>query len=167
MRSGRCFRVENSELNEFVNPPIRLIFYLRGEDDNILPTGEKAIEGFSITLDKVDRHQAGVYQCTASNGVGEPVTVDMQLDVLLTWWAKGFNEEHENVAGVSRSGRPSVSEEEAFAVLLDTDRRHSIRELGQETGLVHTTVLNILKERQAMSKITSRWAPDDLTEIQK
>jgi hypothetical protein len=50
--------------------------------DNILPTGEKAVEGFSITLDKVDRHQAGVYQCTASNGVGKPVTVDMQLDVL-------------------------------------------------------------------------------------
>ncbi|KAJ4447385.1 hypothetical protein ANN_09391 [Periplaneta americana] len=55
--------------------------------DNILPTGEKAIEGFSITLDKVDRHQAGVYQCTASNGVGDPVTVDMQLDVL---WKKDF-----------------------------------------------------------------------------
>jgi hypothetical protein len=50
--------------------------------DNMLPTGEKASEGFSITLHKVDRHQAGVYQCTASNGVGEPVTVDMQLDVL-------------------------------------------------------------------------------------
>lgn len=50
--------------------------------DNLLPTGEKAIEGFSITLEKVDRHQAGVYQCTAANGVGEPVTVDMQLDVL-------------------------------------------------------------------------------------
>jgi hypothetical protein len=50
--------------------------------DNMLPTGEKALEGFSITLNKVDRHQAGVYQCTASNGVGEPVTVDMQLDVL-------------------------------------------------------------------------------------
>lgn len=50
--------------------------------DNPLPSGEKAFEGFSITLDKVDRHQAGVYQCTASNGVGDPVTVDMQLDVL-------------------------------------------------------------------------------------
>ncbi|KAK7580602.1 hypothetical protein V9T40_001231 [Parthenolecanium corni] len=50
--------------------------------DNPLPNGEKAFEGFSITLDKVDRHQAGVYQCTASNGVGDPVTVDMQLDVL-------------------------------------------------------------------------------------
>uniref|UniRef100_A0A1B6E7S8 Ig-like domain-containing protein n=1 Tax=Clastoptera arizonana TaxID=38151 RepID=A0A1B6E7S8_9HEMI len=50
--------------------------------DNALPSGDKTIEGFSITLEKIDRHQAGVYQCTASNGVGEPVTVDMQLDVL-------------------------------------------------------------------------------------
>lgn len=50
--------------------------------DNSLPSGEKLLEGFSITLEKVDRHQAGVYQCTANNGVGDPVTVDMQLDVL-------------------------------------------------------------------------------------
>jgi hypothetical protein len=56
--------------------------------DNVLPTGEKAIEGFSITLEKVDRHQAGVYQCTASNGVGEPVTVDMQLDVLCEYYRR-------------------------------------------------------------------------------
>lgn len=40
------------------------------------------VEGFSITLEMIDRHQSGVYQCTASNGVGDPVTVDMQLDVL-------------------------------------------------------------------------------------
>ncbi|XP_065202875.1 roundabout homolog 1-like isoform X1 [Planococcus citri] len=60
--------------------PVPSIFWSR--KDNPLPSGEKAFEGFSITLDKVDRHQAGVYQCTASNGVGDPVTVDMQLDVL-------------------------------------------------------------------------------------
>ncbi|XP_046675230.1 lachesin-like [Homalodisca vitripennis] len=60
--------------------PVPTIIWTR--KDNSLPTGEKSIEGFTITLDKVDRHQAGVYQCTASNGVGEPVTVDMQLDVL-------------------------------------------------------------------------------------
>lgn len=43
------------------------------------------VEGFSITLEMIDRHQSGVYQCTASNGVGDPVTVDMQLDVLCTY----------------------------------------------------------------------------------
>ncbi|XP_066907483.1 lachesin isoform X2 [Halyomorpha halys] len=50
--------------------------------DNNLPSGEKTKEGFSITLEKIDRHHAGVYQCTANNGVGKPITVDMQLDVL-------------------------------------------------------------------------------------
>lgn len=50
--------------------------------DHSMSTSDKAGEGFSITLEKVDRHQAGVYQCTASNGVGDPVTVDMTLDVL-------------------------------------------------------------------------------------
>ncbi|XP_014256573.2 MAM domain-containing glycosylphosphatidylinositol anchor protein 2-like isoform X2 [Cimex lectularius] len=60
--------------------PVPSILWSR--KDNSLPSGEKALEGFSITLEKVDRHQAGVYQCTANNGVGDPVTVDMQLDVL-------------------------------------------------------------------------------------
>lgn len=30
----------------------------------------------------MERQQAGVYQCTADNGVGEPVSVDIRLDVL-------------------------------------------------------------------------------------
>uniref|UniRef100_A0A1B6C8U7 Ig-like domain-containing protein n=2 Tax=Clastoptera arizonana TaxID=38151 RepID=A0A1B6C8U7_9HEMI len=60
--------------------PVPTIVWTR--KDNVLPNGEKSYDGYAITLDKVDRHQAGVYQCTASNGVGEPVTVDMQLDVL-------------------------------------------------------------------------------------
>lgn len=35
-----------------------------------------------LTLERIERQQAGVYQCTADNGVGEPVNVDMRLDVL-------------------------------------------------------------------------------------
>lgn len=66
-------------------------YFLFFIQDNPLPNGEKAFEGFSITLDKVDRHQAGVYQCTATNGVGDPVTVDMQLDVLCKSYLFHFN----------------------------------------------------------------------------
>ncbi|KAG8231169.1 hypothetical protein J437_LFUL004998 [Ladona fulva] len=55
--------------------------------DDVLPSGEESVEGFSISLDRVDRHQAGVYRCTANNGVGEPVFVDMTLNVLCrTLW---------------------------------------------------------------------------------
>ncbi|GBO39828.1 hypothetical protein AVEN_207980-1 [Araneus ventricosus] len=66
-------------------------------------------------------------------------------------------------------GRPSFSEEEVYAIdaLLDSDRRHTIFELARETGLMHTTVLHILKECLGMRKIVSRWVPHDLTEIQK
>ena len=54
-----------------------------------------------------------------------------------------------------------------MASLLETDRRWTIRELVCETGLSHTTVLRILKERLDMHKIASRWVPHSLTEIQK
>ncbi|PNF35833.1 hypothetical protein B7P43_G09434 [Cryptotermes secundus] len=60
-----------------------------------------------------------------------------------------------------RPVRPSVSEEEVYALsaLLESDRRHTIRELARETGLAHTTVRHILKERLGIRKIASRWNP--------
>ena len=54
-----------------------------------------------------------------------------------------------------------------MATLLEIDRRWTIRELACETGLSHTTVLHILKERLHMRKIASRWVAHSLTEIQK
>lgn len=44
--------------------------------------GETTVEGFSLTLDQVERHQAGVYQCSANNGVGPPVTIDISVHIL-------------------------------------------------------------------------------------
>ncbi|GBO21400.1 hypothetical protein AVEN_247757-1 [Araneus ventricosus] len=43
-------------------------------------------------------------------------------------WVKAFNEGRQNVADMRRPGRPSVSEEEVYALaaLLDSDRRHTI-----------------------------------------
>ncbi|PNF14809.1 hypothetical protein B7P43_G07028 [Cryptotermes secundus] len=83
----------------------------------------------------------------------------------LARWVKAFNEGHQNVADMRRPGRPSVSEEEVYALsaLLESDHRHTIRELARETGLAHMTVLHILKERLGMS----RWVPHDLTGMQK
>lgn len=42
-------------------------------------------EGPILTLERVERQQSGVYQCTADNNVGDPVTVDMRLDILCKW----------------------------------------------------------------------------------
>ena len=82
---------------------------------------------------------------------------------------RAFNKGRQNVEDMRRPGRPSVSEEEVYALtaLLDSDRCHTIRELARETGLAHMTVLHILKERLGMRKIASRWVPHDLTEMQK
>ncbi|XP_017769322.1 PREDICTED: neuronal growth regulator 1-like, partial [Nicrophorus vespilloides] len=52
--------------------------------NNLLPGGEQTTVTPVLTLDRVDRHQAGVYQCTASNGVGEDVSQQIVLHVLST-----------------------------------------------------------------------------------
>ncbi|KAK7872442.1 hypothetical protein R5R35_014242 [Gryllus longicercus] len=60
--------------------PVPAVVWTRA--DAALPSGEPALEGFSLTLERVDRHQAGLYRCTASNGVGSPAHLDVRLDVL-------------------------------------------------------------------------------------
>lgn len=50
--------------------------------NNLLPGGEQTAVTPVLTLDRVDRHQAGIYQCMASNGVGEDVTQQIVLHVL-------------------------------------------------------------------------------------
>ncbi|KAK4872349.1 hypothetical protein RN001_014378, partial [Aquatica leii] len=50
--------------------------------NNLLPGGEQTQVAPQLNLERVDRHQAGVYQCTASNGVGEDVTQQIVLHVL-------------------------------------------------------------------------------------
>nr|CAD7424178.1 unnamed protein product [Timema monikensis] len=51
-------------------------------DNNLLPSGEQTVEGISITIEQANRHQAGIYLCTAANGVGEPVSQQINLHVL-------------------------------------------------------------------------------------
>lgn len=50
--------------------------------NNILPGGEQTMTTPILSLDKVDRHQTGVYQCVASNGVGDDVKEQILLHVL-------------------------------------------------------------------------------------
>ncbi|XP_018021341.2 neural cell adhesion molecule 1-like isoform X2 [Hyalella azteca] len=46
-----------------------------------LPSGSHSEEGLSITLEKIDRREAGTYVCTASNGIGEPSSAEMRIEV--------------------------------------------------------------------------------------
>lgn len=50
--------------------------------NNLLPDGVQTAVTPVLSLDRVDRHQAGIYQCIASNGVGEDITEQIVLHVL-------------------------------------------------------------------------------------
>ncbi|XP_075214115.1 lachesin-like [Lycorma delicatula] len=109
--------------------PVPTIHWSRKDDS--LPNGDKKIQGFSITLDKVDRHQAGVYQCTASNGVGDPVTIDMQLNVLYppeveverSWVHSGEGYEAQLVCIVHGEPHPNTVWYQDSFLLEPTERR--------------------------------------------
>ncbi|CAL4144187.1 unnamed protein product, partial [Meganyctiphanes norvegica] len=46
-----------------------------------LPSGQRIQEGFSITLEGVDRHVEGTYLCTADNGIGQAATAAIAVIV--------------------------------------------------------------------------------------
>ncbi|CAG9824387.1 unnamed protein product [Phaedon cochleariae] len=49
--------------------------------NNLLPDGVQTAVAPALSLERVDRHQAGVYQCTAANGVGDDVNTHVCLQV--------------------------------------------------------------------------------------
>ncbi|KAG5893508.1 hypothetical protein JTB14_031651 [Gonioctena quinquepunctata] len=61
------------------NPPPKITW---SRKNNLLPDGVQTAVTPVLSLEKVDRHQAGVYQCTASNGVGEDISEQIVLHVL-------------------------------------------------------------------------------------
>ena len=73
------------------------------------------------------------------------------------------------MSDLAQPGHPSVSGEQmqAFAALLATDPRQTIRELGQEIKFSPTTVLNIQNSRLRMRKTASRRIAQDLMEAQR
>ncbi|XP_066255817.1 limbic system-associated membrane protein-like [Euwallacea similis] len=50
--------------------------------NNLLPGGDQTVIASVLTMDKVDRHHAGTYQCTASNGIGPEAFKQVVLHVL-------------------------------------------------------------------------------------
>ncbi|KAG5673018.1 hypothetical protein PVAND_003096 [Polypedilum vanderplanki] len=88
-------------------------------------------EGPILTLERVERQQSGVYQCTADNNVGEPATVDMRLDVLYppdivtekSWIHSGEGFEATLVCVVHADPQPTVSWFQNSFPLQPTDRR--------------------------------------------
>ena len=63
--------------------PNWLIFQISWSKKNgLLDTGLKFHEGSIYTIHNISRHQAGIYKCQASNGVGYPVLEEIDLTVL-------------------------------------------------------------------------------------
>ena len=50
--------------------------------NNVMPSGERSLTGQLLYIQHVDRHSAGLYQCSADNGVGQPDTKSITLTVL-------------------------------------------------------------------------------------
>jgi len=46
-----------------------------------MPSGEDTIEGESITFENVNRKHIGIYECMASNNVGDPATSSVEVEV--------------------------------------------------------------------------------------
>jgi len=50
--------------------------------NSMMPSGEKSRVGSSVVVEQVSRHDAGVYVCSAENGVGKPASAQISLQVL-------------------------------------------------------------------------------------
>ncbi|XP_060523734.1 lachesin-like isoform X2 [Cylas formicarius] len=50
--------------------------------DGLLPSGLQVETGHMLNINEVQRQDAGIYLCTASNGIGQPVTGEVKLHVL-------------------------------------------------------------------------------------
>ncbi|CAG9838160.1 unnamed protein product [Diabrotica balteata] len=74
MNAGTDFITNLNKVNQQHAPP--------NVEDGLLPSGHQVETGYLLNLNEVQRQDAGVYQCTASNGIGQPVTGEIKLHVL-------------------------------------------------------------------------------------
>lgn len=118
--------------------------------NGLLDSGLKFQEGSIYTIHNISRHQAGVYKCQASNGVGYPVIQEINLTVLYGPEVKaelkvvhtGLHQQaslscivHANPEAVIRWYRESL--------LLDTDNNFLL----ESKGTLHTFIIrNVKKE---------------------
>ncbi|GFW23230.1 protein GVQW3 [Trichonephila clavipes] len=83
-------------------------------------------------------------------------------------WFKAFSEGREPFEDEPRSGGPSVSKTAENVVrvqdLVRSDRRLTVRMIGEELNLNHTTVHQILTNELKMRKICAKMVPKTLSQ---
>ncbi|KAL4083208.1 hypothetical protein QTP88_028538 [Uroleucon formosanum] len=87
-------------------------------------------------------------------------------------WHQRFRDGRTSIDNNPRSGRPSTVTQDntnaaILATLLDEDRRITVREIEQETGISKSSVHRILTEILQKRKIAARWVPHFLSPEQK
>ncbi|XP_053673831.1 protein amalgam [Anopheles nili] len=110
--------------------PVPSIYWTKSQG-GLGKSATKIGEGPVLSLERVERQQAGVYQCTADNNVGDPVTVDMRLDVLYppdisvekSWVHSGEGFEAQLECIVHADPQPTISWNQNSFPLQPTDRR--------------------------------------------
>jgi histone-lysine N-methyltransferase SETMAR len=97
-----------------------------------------------------------------SDALGKTVVYD---------WIQRFREGQSDTNDAPRSGRPrtSLTDENIRRVqmLIEEERRITVREISYATGINICSVHHILKENLNMSKLCARWIPRLLTQTQK
>ncbi|GFU63265.1 protein GVQW3 [Trichonephila clavipes] len=83
-------------------------------------------------------------------------------------WFKAFSEGRESIEDEPRSRRPSVSKAAENVVrvrdLVRSDHRLTVRMIGEELNLNHTTVHQILTNELKMRKICAKMVPKNLSQ---
>ena len=80
-------------------------------------------------------------------------------------WHKRFNDGRENIQDDMRSGRPrDVGGVRKVEQIVLSDRRKSVADIADTSGLGLATVHKILTEDMGMSKVCARWVPRLLTD---
>lgn len=126
VRKGSTISLECSARG---NPPPTITWT---RTNNMLPSGEKSLTGVSIVIQEVSRHHTGLYICTADNGVGQPSSAEIDLQVLYppeiavdqTWIKTKEGIEAEVSCNVHGEPQPEVKWYKETMLLDPTNNRH-------------------------------------------
>lgn len=81
-------------------------------------------------------------------------------------WFKKFRSGDESLEDKEGRGRPSAIDNDQLKALVEADPRTTIRELAEELGVTHPTVLDHLKQLGKTKKL-DKWVPHELKENKK